>query len=194
MHQSLLARVFVKSGEFGKVLDIYERVYAQAELGSRLARVLELSLFKAVALQELGKTDDAFTVFKKCLTLAEPERFVLLFQDAGEAVIPLLQRAQVEGLCTEYVSKLLTVFNGQQAGAEEEALTIPSQGDLIEPLTERELEVLRLMCMGHSNQQIADEIIVSVNTVKKHTSNIYGKLGVRNRAQAVLRAREIELV
>jgi len=61
-------------------------------------------------------------------------------------------------------------------------------------LTERELEVLRLMCAGHSNQQIADEMIVSVNTVKKHTSNIYGKLGVRNRAQAVLHAREIELV
>ncbi|MFN2151303.1 MAG: LuxR C-terminal-related transcriptional regulator, partial [Anaerolineales bacterium] len=194
MHQSLLARVYVKSGEFEKVLDIYERVCAQAKMGGRLARVIELSLFKAVALQGLGKPDDAFVVFEECLTLVEPEGFVLLFLDVGKTVIPLLQRVQAEGMHTEYVSKLLAVFNGQQAGVKEDAATILSQRDLIEPLTERELEVLRLMCTGHSNQQIADEMFVSVNTVKKHTSNIYGKLGVRNRAQAVLRAREIELV
>jgi len=68
------------------------------------------------------------------------------------------------------------------------------QDGLAEPLTGRELDVLHLMCRGYSNQHIADELIVSVNTVKKHTSNIYGKLGVKNRAQAVLRAREMGVV
>jgi LuxR family maltose regulon positive regulatory protein len=68
------------------------------------------------------------------------------------------------------------------------------QSELIDPLTAREMEVLSLMCEGYSNQKIADVMIVSVNTVKKHTSNIYSKLGVRNRAQAVLKAREIDLI
>jgi LuxR family maltose regulon positive regulatory protein len=98
------------------------------------------------------------------------------------------------GVHEKYVSKLETAFNGQQVEIEDDVVPVQVQGDLIEPLTKRELEVLRLMCEGQSNQDIADQMIVSVNTVKKHTSNIYGKLGVRNRAQAVLRAREIELV
>ena len=191
MHQSLLARFYLKSGEFDKVLEIYERICPQAKTGGRLARVIELSLFKAVALQKLGRSDDACVFFEDSLVLAEPEGFVRLFLEAGETVTNLLQITK-DGH-EEYVSKLLAEFNGQQVQVKDEAKAILSQAGLIEPLTERELEVLRLMCEGHSNQNIADAMIVSVNTVKKHTSNIYGKLGVRNRAQAVLRAREIKL-
>ena len=194
MHQSLLARVYLKSGEFEKVLDIYEHIYPQAEKSGRLARVIELSLFKAIVLNKMGKLDDALAVFKKCLALTESEGYLRLFLELGQDVADLLQKTQVEGKHGEYVSKLLAAFNGQQVGVKGDAVKLPSQGGLIEPLTERELEVLRLMCEGHSNQDIADTMIVSVNTVKKHTSNIYGKLGVRNRAQAVLRAREIKLI
>ena len=132
--------------------------------------------------------------FEKCLALAEPEGFVRLFLETGDDVIDLLQRAKTKGQWVEYINRLETAFDSQQIKVGHDAVIVPSQEGLIEPLTERELEVLRLMCEGHSNQDIADAMIVSVNTVKKHTSNIYGKLGVRNRAQAVLRAREIELV
>jgi len=194
MHRSLLARVYLMTGEFEKVLEVHEQVCSQAEAGGRLARVVELSLFKAVALWNLGMIDEAAIIFEKCLSLAESGGIVRIFLETGEAVVQLLQRAKSKGARTEYVGKLEAAFSGQQVDVKKDAPLIPSQEKLIEPLTERELEVLRLMCEGYSNQGIADEMIVSVNTVKKHTSNIYGKLGVRNRAQAVLRAREIELV
>ena len=163
-------------------------------MGGRLARVVELSLFKGVALWKLGRKDEAIEAFEKCLGLAEPGGFVRIFLEVGENVIELLYSLKAMGQQVEYISRLETAFNGQQVEVKDDAVRVPSQESLIEPLTERELEVLRLMCEGHSNQDIADQMIVSVNTVKKHTSNIYGKLGVRNRAQAVLRAREIELI
>jgi LuxR family maltose regulon positive regulatory protein len=194
MHQSLLARVYLKNSEFEKVLDIYEHICPQAEKSGRLARVIELNLFKAVALNKMGKPKDALAALETCLALTEPEGYLRLFLELGEDVADLLQGVRTEGELGEYVSKLLAAFNGQQVGIKSDAETIPSQFVLIESLTERELEVLRLMCEGCSNQQIADTMIVSVNTVKKHTSNIYGKLGVRNRAQAVLHAREIKLI
>jgi len=194
MHQSLLARVYLMAGEYEKVLEIHEQVCSQAEAGGRLARVVEFHLFKAVALWNLGKTDEATLIFEKCLALAESGGMVRIFLETGEDVVQLLQRMKLNGAHTEYVVRLEAAFNGQQVEVREDAPPIPSQERLFEPLTERELEVLRLMCEGQSNREIADAMIVSVNTVKKHTSNIYGKLGVRNRAQAVLRAREIELV
>ena len=194
MYQSLLARVYLRTGEFEKALEVCERVSPQAEAGGRLARVVELSLFKAMALWKLERTSQAIEAFERCLALAEPEGFVRTFLEGGEDVIELLRRVKARGRRVEYVSRLETMLNGQQVEVKGDTMKTPSQEDLIEPLTERELEVLRLMCVGHSNQDIADAMIVSVNTVKKHTSNIYGKLGVRNRAQAVLRAREIELI
>jgi len=194
MQQSLLARVHLKSGEFEKVFEICERISPQAETGGRLARVIELNLFMAIALWNLGQPDEALTALEKCLALAEPGGFVRLFLETGGTAIGLFRKAQAEGEHREYVSRLLAAIDGQQPGAGKDTVRVPSQEGLIEPLTERELEVLRLMCAGYSNQRIADEMIVSVNTIKKHTSNIYGKLGVGNRAQAVLRAREIELI
>jgi LuxR family maltose regulon positive regulatory protein len=194
MHQSLLARVYLRNDEFEKVLGIYDRVCHQAETGNRISRVVELSLFKAVALWELGKTEEAIVLFEKCLLHAERDGVVRLFLETGETVVQLLQRVKSKGGRTEYISKLESAFYDQQVEIKDDAPVVPSQAGLIEPLTERELQVLRLMCEGYSNQGIADEMVVSVNTVKKHTSNIYGKLGVRNRAQAVLRAREIGLV
>ena len=194
MHQSLLARVYLRNDEFEKVLEIYDRVRHQAEAGNRMSRVVELSLFKSVALWQLGQKDEAISLFEECLLYAERDGVVRLFLEAGETVLHLLQKTKLKGMSVEYINKLEAAFNGQQVEVEEDASPVPLQKGLIEPLTERELEVLRLMCEGQSNQGIADAMIVSVNTVKKHTSNIYGKLGVRNRAQAVLRAREIELV
>jgi LuxR family maltose regulon positive regulatory protein len=194
MHQSLLARVHLQAGELEKVLEIHERVRPQAEAGGRLARVIELDLFKAAALWKLGQQDQAMESIEKCLALAEPEGMVRLFLDAGDTAIDLLRKAKSKGKRMEYLARLEDAFSGPHTASKEKALPVPPQAALVEPLTEREMEVLRLMCNGYGNQDIADEMIVSVNTVKKHTSNIYGKLGVRNRAQAVLRASEMGLV
>jgi LuxR family maltose regulon positive regulatory protein len=186
--------VYLKSGEYEKVLDVHARVCAQAETGGRQARVIELSLFKAVALQALGQPEAALESLEKCLALAEPGGYVRLFLETGEAVIELLREARAQGICPKYAAALLAAFQGEQAEAAPDRVASLSGGELIEPLTRRELEVLEWIYLGFTNQEIADQMVVSVNTVKKHTSNIYGKLGVRNRAQAVLCALELGLV
>lgn len=187
IHQSLLARVYLKTRELEKVLDICDQILPQAKAGGRQARIMELSLFKAVALQELNRKTEALAMMEQCLSLAAPEGYLRLFVETGRTVIPLLQQMKETSTSRVHATKILSAFEKKEAGE-------PAQSVLIEPLTARELGVLRLMCAGFSNQQIADELIVSVNTVKKHTSNIYGKLGVKNRAQAVLRAREIQMI
>ena len=116
-----------------------------------------------------------------------------MFLEAGEAVHHLLHQAIVQGCHVEYASKLLLNLENHQVYARSR-ISEAASGILCEELTERELEVLRLICEGCSNQQIAEDLVVSVNTIKKHTSNIYGKLGVRNRAQAAIRAQELKLI
>ena len=152
---------------------------------------------KPAAVQKSSKRSalmHGFEIFEKCLLLAEPEGYVRLFLETGEPTVDMLNNVKRRGTFAEYVTRLRGAFGDQQTQTKSATRKIPTQGDLIEPLTERELDVLRLICEGHSNQQIAAVLIVSINTIKKHTSNIYGKLGVRNRAQAVLRAREIGLI
>ena len=112
-----------------------------------------------------------------------------LFLEAGTGVIPLLRRAVSPGIRPNYANKLLTAF-----GMEEEenvpAPQFPDPQSLAEPLTRRELDVLNAICDGLSNREIAERLTVTLNTVKKHSSHIYGKLGVSSRAQAIVRARE----
>ena len=100
----------------------------------------------------------------------------------------LLRRALTQGIAPGYVSRLLAAY-GESAPA-----TPPVAQALVEPLTERELEVLRLIAAGLSNREIAQELVVAVSTVKSHINHIYGKLGVRSRTQAVARAQELDLV
>lgn len=191
MHQSLLARAYLKNEDYVKVLEIYDRVCARAKEGGRLSRVAELNLFKAVALIEMREKGSALPVFEKSIQLAALEGNVRVFLEAGLSVLKLINLLDAKTKNSPFIQKLEATFNKQAGG---ETPISPLQDVLVEPLTEREMEVLRLMCEGYTNQHIADELIVSVNTVKKHTSNIYGKLGVRNRAQAVLRAGELNLI
>jgi LuxR family maltose regulon positive regulatory protein len=111
----------------------------------------------------------------------------------------LLRQAQSRGIRLDYVNKLLAAFNtGGPADKETEQesplLHHPPAPLLIEPLTERELELLRLVAGGRSNQEIAQALFLAVGTVKKHLNNIFGKLGVNSRTQAVARARELDLL
>jgi LuxR family maltose regulon positive regulatory protein len=192
LQQVALARVYLAQGEPEKVLAIADRLSAQAEAGGRMARVIELSLLEALALQARGRLDAAHAPFARCLELADPGGYVRLFLEAGPPAVTLLQEAAARGISPEYVEKLLRAFGVPGRG--KNLVPGPHVPDLIEPLTRRELEVLRLIGAGFSNQQIADELVLALNTVKRHTSNIYGKLGVRSRAQAILRAQELGLL
>jgi LuxR family maltose regulon positive regulatory protein len=113
---------------------------------------------------------------------------VRTFLDEGEPMAKLLRRALTQGIAPNYVARLLAAF-----GEEAPSLS-PAMDALVEPLTEREMDVLRLIVAGLSNAEIAEELFVAVSTVKSHVNHIYGKLGVENRIQAVERARTLGLV
>jgi LuxR family maltose regulon positive regulatory protein len=121
------------------------------------------------------------------VTLAEPEGYVRMFVDEGPPMAVLLEEAAKHGIAPNYVSQLLTAFG------KAEDRTPVKQG-LIEPLSERELEVLRLLGTDLNGPEIARELVVSLNTMHTHTKNIYSKLGVNNRRAAVRRAEELDLL
>lgn len=194
IQQSLLASVYLRTGTVERVFEIYDRQCELARAAGRMARVIELSFFKALGLQEAGRQAEALEVFTKCLEYAGPQAYARSFLEAGLPVRVLLQQAALRGPQTQYAASLLNALGDSQSIAIRPLANVAPPQPLVEPLTQRELEVLRLICQGCSNQEIAAALIVSVNTVKKHTNNIYGKLEVRNRAQAILRAQEIALI
>jgi LuxR family maltose regulon positive regulatory protein len=127
----------------------------------------------------------ALASLQRALTLAEPEGYVRLFVDEGPPMASLLRAAGKEGIAPSYVHRLLAAFG---------AVDTPGRQDLIEPLSERELHVLRLLGTDLDGPDIARELVVSLNTMRTHTKNIYAKLGVNNRRAAVRRARELDLL
>jgi LuxR family maltose regulon positive regulatory protein len=155
----------------------------RAEYSLVIARVL-----KAVALQQHGQPEQALSSLKQALSLAEPEGYVRAFVNEGAPIANLLRRALSQDVVPGYASKLLAAF-GESARARTRTAE-----SLIEPLTERELDVLRLIAAGLSNQEIAEELVVAVSTVKSHINHIYGKLDVRSRTRAVARARALALL
>ena len=147
--------------------------------------------------QEDGNvSSNAIAYLERALELGEPAGFVTLFLEEGPTLIPILKavlehRAAPDRV-KKYARKLLEAFDRvdklSPQGSAIEATT------LVERLTPREMEVLELLATGDSNQTIADKLVITVRTVKKHTSNIYGKLNANSRIQAVARARELELL
>jgi LuxR family maltose regulon positive regulatory protein len=134
-----------------------------------------------------GDIPAVLVLLERALTLAEPEGYVRIFVDEGPPMAALLEAAAKDGIAPTYVRRLLTAIG------EDEDVT-PARQDLIEPLSERELDVLRLLGTDLDGPEIARELNVSLNTMRTHTKNIYGKLGVNNRRAAVRQAEELELL
>jgi len=148
---------------------------------------------KARALQALAASSpkQALDFLAEALAWAEPENYVRTFVDVGEPMKALLHAAVERGIATKYVHRLLGAFAGETK--DDRRITLASAA-LVEPLSDRELDVLRLLAGGQTNQEIANGLYVSVNTVKTHLKNIYGKLGVRSRRKAVAEAKKLGLV
>jgi len=142
--------------------------------------VIEILVLQAMAHQAQNKPDSALKCLKQALTLAEPEGYVRVFADEGAPMAALLRRAAAQGVSPAYVGQLLAAMGPPRPAT-----------PLVEPLSARELEVLRLIVAGLSNKEIAAQLYLAVGTVKKHINNIYGKLGVSRRAQAIAKAREL---
>jgi LuxR family maltose regulon positive regulatory protein len=182
------ARLWLAQGKVTEARQLLDRLLADAEKGDRKGRIIEILNLQALVLETQHRRDAALQVLLKALILAEPEGYIRVFLDEGAPMVELLRQAGSRSIAPQYVSKLLSEFDRTPG-------TAPTpQQPLIEPLSERELQVLRLVAAGKSNPEIAAELVLAVGTVKAHTSNIYGKLGVRSRTQAVARARELKLI
>jgi LuxR family maltose regulon positive regulatory protein len=180
-------------------LAILEGLDSQAQAAGRTAQVIQVCLVKALAQQALGNPGAALESFSRSLWLAEPAGYARLFLEGGQPVITLLRRAARRGTSSGYAGRLLAAVEGPGSGQEPAPqagiqVPVPVALSLAEPLTRRELEVLDLIGQGYSNQQISEKLVVTLHTVKKHSSNVYGKLGVTGRTQAIVRARELGLL
>jgi LuxR family maltose regulon positive regulatory protein len=202
-----LARVLIaryksdrETGSIHEAIGLLERLLHAAEEGGRMGSVIEILALLALAHQAQGNITTALVPLERALTLAEPEGYVRIFVDEGEPMAELLTRMKDEsGRMKEYIHKLLAAFGNTNefhpshlhfAQAQVSFILQP----LIEPLSENELEVLRLLRTELSGPEIARQRMVSLSTIRTHTQHIYAKLGVNNRRAAVRRAEELGLL
>jgi LuxR family maltose regulon positive regulatory protein len=144
-----------------------------------------------MARQAQGAAPAALAALERALAVAQPEGYVRTFVDEGLPMAGLLRQALARGSSVEYVRRLLDAFEREAAAL---LSSPPDQAGLVEPLSERELEVLRLLSTHLSSTEMAQGLFISVNTVRSHIKNIYGKLGVHSRGEAVARAQKLNLL
>jgi LuxR family maltose regulon positive regulatory protein len=197
-----LARVLIARGNFA-VMHLLERMLRAAEEGARTGSVIEILALRALALQAQGRRSAALPDLARALTFAEPDGYVRLFVDEGEPMAQLLRLAGAHGIAPAYAARLAALLSGDGQEAERPGPSpqppspldhAPTADLLVEPLTGREIEVLRLLAAGASNREIARKLVVSEGTVKKHIYNVFNKLDVRSRTQVIVRARTLNLL
>jgi LuxR family maltose regulon positive regulatory protein len=180
-----LARALLASGSVIQAAGLLDRLLQAADDADRMGSTIEILVLLALAAQSRGDTRAALAALERALALAEPEGYVRVFVDEGPRLAALLQAAAQRGIAPAYVRRLLAQMPSSQSNT--------SQG-LIEPLSDRELDVLRLLATDLDGPEIASQLVVSLNTMRTHTKSIYTKLGVNNRRAAVRRADELGLL
>jgi len=165
-----------------------------AEKGDRTASMIEILMLQALSYQKQGKTDQAMFALERSLTLAEPEGFIRTFVDEGPPMARLLYEALSHEIEPDYVQRLLRAFPVEETEKTNASQPHGPDSELIEPLSEREIEVLQLIAQGLSNREVGDRLYLTLNTVKSHSRTIYSKLGVNNRTQAVAKARTLGII
>jgi LuxR family maltose regulon positive regulatory protein len=198
-----LARVLMAEGQrrsegswTERGLHLLVRLLEMAETAGATGRVIEVLVAQALALQALDESEQALRVLERALSLAEPRGYVRLFIGEGPPMGELLREAAARGIALDYVRKLLTAL-GDGVTDKRETTEPPAHrpaSDLLEALSEREVQVLRLLQSTLSSSEIAERLFLSPNTVRTHIKNIYRKLDVHKRAEAIQRAHELDLL
>ena len=185
------ARVHLAQGDPATALALLEPLRQQAEAKGWADERLKSMVLQVVALHAHGETDKAAQLLFDALALAAPGGFIRIFVDEGKPMAQLLTSMRdVGGTLQEYIHTLLVAF-----GAQPDAPPAASQPQLLaEPLSQRELEVLRLVSQGLSNREISERLVLALDTVKGHNRRIYEKLQVQRRTEAVARAHELGLL
>jgi LuxR family maltose regulon positive regulatory protein len=179
-----LARVLLAQAKSSEALAMLDRLLPPAEEAGRMGTVIDILAQRALALQALSASDLALDEISRALRLAEPEGYARVFIDEGMPMARLLRQAADRGVKPGYVRQLLAVFDTKD-------LPRVVATTLVEPLSDRESDVLNLLAEGLTNREIAQRLFIALPTVKSHTRSIYGKLDVHSRKEAVARARAL---
>ncbi len=184
------ARILAAQNKERQALRLLERLYEMADKGGRIATVAQIQMIRSLAHGARGEIEEALAALGQALALTEPGSYVRVYLDEGAAMEELLQLAAARGIAKDYADKLLAAFEADKA----QERPPPAQDRLLDPLSGRELEVLRLLATELTGPEIARELSVSLNTMRTHTRNIYSKLGVHNRRSALSKAEDLELI
>jgi LuxR family maltose regulon positive regulatory protein len=195
-----LARVLIATGKRDRMAGLLDeairllgRLLQEAENGGRMGSVIQILLLQALAYQTQDKLSDSLNTLERALSLAKPEGYIRIFVEEGETMRLLIEKLSHNRShpLSGYVDKLLAAFT--QPMAVSKFAKISQESGLVEPLSERELEVLRLLRSELSGPEIAQQMIISLNTLRTHTKNIFRKLGVKNRRAAISRSEEFDI-
>jgi LuxR family maltose regulon positive regulatory protein len=183
----VFARILLAQNAPDRALRLLERLDALAQEQARLESVIEARSLMAVALAALGERAQAQATLGEALALAHPEGYIRIFADEGAPMAALLR--QITGELRSFAVQVLAAIERTATRLSQEPISA-----LVEPLTERELDVLRALAAGQSNRAIAQQLYLSVATVKVHLKHIYGKLAVNSRTEALALVRELNLL
>jgi LuxR family maltose regulon positive regulatory protein len=199
----VLARVLLAQDRPFPALGLLERLYAVAAAQGRAGSIIEIQALQALALAAAGEEDAAVNTLAHALILGCPEGYVRVFADEGAPMAALLARlvaaqkadqAAARSVPFGCLAQVLRAFGGKKAAPGVQRAAAAAVPGLVEQLTAREREILVLLAAGTPNPRIAEELVVSLDTVKKHVSHLLGKLGAANRTEAVTRGRQLGLI
>jgi LuxR family maltose regulon positive regulatory protein len=203
------ARLLLALGQFSEALNLSDRQLREIREGMRTARAIKMLCLKALAYEGLSRHEEAETTTLEAVTLGRPEGFVRTFLDAGPQLAAIIHRtlephqpgdpgaSPMDLLLKEYAGTLLSAYATDRESAKTTLAEIGMRSQdprYVDPLTQRELEVLSLIAEGLSNKEMASQLVVAPSTIKQHLKNIYAKLDVHNRTEAVSRARDLHLI
>jgi LuxR family maltose regulon positive regulatory protein len=191
---AMFARILIAQGRLDEADNLLQRLLEAARSGGRTSRVIELLILQSLATQTAGDTPGALSTLEQALLLGQTEGFIRTFVNEGPPMARLLYEALSSEISSKYVRQLLAAFPTPEPQQAEASQTLDPDAEWVEPLSERELEVIQLIAEGLKNQEISERLFLSLNTVKAHNRNIFSKLGVNSRTQAVARARALGIL
>jgi LuxR family maltose regulon positive regulatory protein len=197
------ARALLAEGteeSLGQASELLQTIRQQSEACCFTCQTIEVAVLQSLAFEKQGRTEEALEALKEIMSLAGPRGWVRPFVEAGLPMAALLKRLQKENVAVDHIEKILTASGGNKEVVSQETVeqSVPSphrpllrsipSSSLVEPLTNRELDVLELLAQRLQNKEIAEKLSISSTTVKSHLQNIYNKMNVTNRRQAIAQA------
>ena len=195
-------QVFLAQKQFSKAEPLLSRHLEELTRQDWGYRIVHVLIWQAITYHELKQDSRALASLERALELAAPENLLGCFLRAGAPVVPLLHRARSAGIWPDFIDRVLVSFDQKNVAGlvktpvkgESRSVQAAASSSFVEPLSGRELEVLKLLAQGCPDKKIAETLVIARETVHKHLKNIYGKLGVHSRTEAVARARELDLL